>query len=74
MLFRRKRKLRRLENEQLLSQIDEHKRRLDSEKRLIEHSIDLSEDVLNRSKITGIYILVLIKRSRERHVDKNKLQ
>ena len=73
MLFRKKNKLRELENTRLFEQLEAHKVQVDSEKILIERSIDPSDDVLNRAKITEAIYSFLLREARERKASKNKL-
>ncbi|MFC0560278.1 YaaL family protein [Halalkalibacter alkalisediminis] len=74
MLFRKKSKLRKLENIRLFEQLESHKVQVDSEKNLIERSIDPSDDVLNRAKITEAIYSFLLREARERQASKNKLR
>ncbi len=73
MLFRKKQKLRRLENGRLMVQIEEHKRRLDSQKQLIMRSVDPSDDVLQRKNITESLYSFLLREARQRRANKNEL-
>ncbi|TWI52858.1 YaaL family protein [Halalkalibacter nanhaiisediminis] len=73
MLFRKRQKLRKLENSQLLMQIEGHKHRLDSQKNLIAHSVDPSDDVLQRTNITEALYSFLLREARQRKATKNEL-
>lgn len=73
MLFRKKKKLRKSENVRLFDQIEIHKLQIDSEKNLIKRSIDPSDDVLNRAKITEAIYSFLLREAREQQASKNKL-
>ncbi|MDT8862962.1 YaaL family protein [Alkalihalobacillus sp. MEB130] len=73
-MFRRKQKLRKLENALLLTILEDQKMKLDSEKQLIKRSIDPSEDVQNRTKVTESIYSFLLREARERQINKNELR
>lgn len=73
MLFRKRQKLRKFENSRLFIQIEEHKRRLDSQKQLIGRSVDPSDEVLQRKKITESLYSFLLREARQRRASKNEL-
>ncbi|MCL7749886.1 MULTISPECIES: YaaL family protein [Halalkalibacter] len=73
-MFRKKQKLRKQENAQLFKHLEEQKEKLDSEKQLIQRSIDPSDDVLNRAKVTEAVYSFLLREARKRQVSKNELR
>ncbi|MFC0470348.1 YaaL family protein [Halalkalibacter kiskunsagensis] len=73
MLFGKKQKLRKIENARLFQHLEEQKRKLDSEKQLIERSIDPSEEVLYRIKVTEVIYSFLLREARERRASMNEL-
>ncbi|ARK28417.1 YaaL family protein [Halalkalibacter krulwichiae] len=74
MLFRKKHKLRKSENLRLFEQVEKHKIQIDSEKQLINRSIDPSDDVLIRAKVTEAIYSFLLREARERQASKDKLR
>jgi hypothetical protein len=74
VLFRKKKKLRQSENLRLFEQLEMHKAQVDSEKQLIKRSIDPSDDVLNRAKVTEAIYSFLLREARERQARKDKLR
>ncbi|MCM2676478.1 YaaL family protein [Shouchella plakortidis] len=73
MFFRKKGKLRMEENERLLNHIEVTKERYDNQRQLIEHSVDPSEDVISRMKLTEAKYSFLIREARIRRARKNSL-
>ncbi|WP_227940117.1 YaaL family protein [Alkalihalobacillus deserti] len=73
MLFRKKSKLRKSENIRLIEQLEQHKQQVDSEKVLINRSIDPSDDVLNHVKITEAIYSFLLREARARQASKDEL-
>ncbi|MCK0473938.1 YaaL family protein [Halalkalibacter sp. APA_J-10(15)] len=72
MFFKRKGKIREQQHRLLLSQLEMLKGKLDEQKQLINRSIDPSDEVLNRAKITeGLYSL-LLREARANHASKSK--
>ncbi|WP_235820580.1 YaaL family protein [Halalkalibacter krulwichiae] len=74
VLFRKKHKLRKSENLRLFEQVEKHKIQIDSEKQLINRSIDPSDDVLIRAKVTEAIYSFLLREARERQASKDKLR
>ncbi|GAE37258.1 YaaL family protein [Halalkalibacter akibai] len=73
MLFRKKHKIRYAENLRLFEQLEKQKSQVDSEKQLIKRSIDPSDDVLNRAKVTEAIYSFLLREARERRASKDTL-
>jgi hypothetical protein len=72
MFFKRK-KLREDENNNLYWQLEVQKRKLDNQKELLKHSVDPSEDVLYRTKVTESIYSFLLREARISHRKKNGL-
>ncbi|MEN0641601.1 YaaL family protein [Alkalicoccobacillus gibsonii] len=73
MFFRKKGKLRMEENERLLNHIEVTKERYDNQRQLLEHSVDPSEDVIARMKLTEAKYSFLLREARIRHARRDKL-
>jgi hypothetical protein len=73
VLFWKKQKLRKMENARLFEHLEEQKEKLDSEKQLIERSIDPSEEVLCRLRVTEMIYSFLLREARERRASKDEL-
>lgn len=73
MLFRKKGKLRREENERLFYIIETLKERYDLQRQLIEHSVDPSDDVILRMKLTEAKYSLLLREARIRNARMNRL-
>ncbi|WP_017729633.1 YaaL family protein [Halalkalibacterium ligniniphilum] len=71
MLFQKKRSIRRNEDERLLAMIEEEKRLLESQQCIVSRSVDPSEEVLLRLKMTEMKYLFLLKEARIRKTTKN---
>ena len=61
MLFRKKGKIRKMENIRLIEQIEYQKYLLGNQKELVEKSVEPSEDVLLKLKLTEAKYLFLLK-------------
>ncbi|WP_237563788.1 YaaL family protein [Halalkalibacter okhensis] len=73
-MFRKKQKLRKQENAHLFKYLEGQKEKLDSEKQLIQRSIDPSDDVLNRAKVSEAVYSFLLREARNQKVSKNELR
>ncbi|WP_216831794.1 YaaL family protein [Alkalihalobacterium elongatum] len=66
MLFKKKQRIRKVENERLLSLIDEMKQQLTNQQLLVKKSLDPSPMVLNELKITEAKYFFLLREARVR--------
>ncbi|MCM3763212.1 YaaL family protein [Alkalihalobacillus oceani] len=71
MFFSKKQRLRAQEDERLIQLIEDHKHSLDSQQQLIRRSVEPSEDVLQRKKITDSLYSFLLREARARHATKD---
>ncbi|WP_054708377.1 YaaL family protein [Bacillus sp. JCM 19041] len=72
--FRKKRMLRKEEDDRLYIQMESIKERLDYTKRLVEHSVDPSEEILGEVKRVEMLYSLLLREARVRHVRKPKMR
>ncbi|WP_088106146.1 YaaL family protein [Halalkalibacter urbisdiaboli] len=73
MLFRRKGIIRKKENERLLENIEIMKQRYNNQKHVIYHSVEPSDEVVFRAKLTESLYTFLLREARVRKATKNKL-
>lgn len=73
MFFKNKNKIRDREYNHLLFHLEELKSKLDNQKQLIERSLDPSDDVLFRAKITESLYSLLLREARVGLEKKNGL-
>jgi hypothetical protein len=73
MLFRRKGKLREKENEWLLEYIELMKQRYNNQKQIIQHSVEPSDEVVFRAKLTESLYTFLLREARVRKTTRNRL-
>ncbi|TSB44647.1 YaaL family protein [Alkalicoccobacillus porphyridii] len=73
MFFRKRGKLRREENDQLFYHIETLKERYDLQRQLIEHSVDPSDDVISRMKLSEAKYSFLLREARIRKARMNRL-
>ncbi|MCT8136345.1 YaaL family protein [Anaerobacillus sp. CMMVII] len=72
MLFKKKGKLRKAENKRLIEQIEIQKHLLMNQKELVGRSVDPSEDVLLKLKVTEAKYLFMLKEARVRKTNMEK--
>ncbi|TES47367.1 DUF2508 family protein [Halalkalibacterium halodurans] len=70
MFFRKKGKIRKIEDERLLAFIEKQKKQLEMQQQMVENSVDPSEEVLYRLKLTKVKYLFLLKEARVRNTSK----
>ncbi|BAB03756.1 YaaL family protein [Halalkalibacterium halodurans] len=70
MFFRKKGKIRKIEDERLLAFIEKQKKQLEMQQQMVENSVDPSEEVLYRLKLTKAKYLFLLKEARVRNTSK----
>ncbi|MFV8830432.1 YaaL family protein [Alkalihalobacterium sp. APHAB7] len=71
MFFKKKHRIRKEENERLLTLIDEMKQKLTNHQLLVNKSLDPSPMVLNELKVTEAKYLFLLREARIRHTTKS---
>lgn len=72
MFLKKKGKIREQQHRLLLNQLEKLKAKVDEQKQLIDRSIDPSEEVMNRAKITEALYSLLLREARASHARKNK--
>lgn len=72
MLFKKKGKIRKLENERLVTQIESLKSKWVSQNELVRKSVDPSEEVMLNVKLTEAKYLFLLKEARKRNTSMGK--
>ncbi|QOY37435.1 YaaL family protein [Anaerobacillus isosaccharinicus] len=72
MLFKKKGKIRRDENIRLVEQIEIQKQLLMHQKELVEKSVDPSEEVILKLKVTEAKYLFMLKEARARRTNMEK--
>ncbi|OIJ16231.1 hypothetical protein BKP35_04455 [Anaerobacillus arseniciselenatis] len=72
MLFRKKGKIRKAEDDRLIAHIDELKAKLMNQKQLVQNSVDPPEDVIYNMKLTEAKYLFLLKEARNRKTSMGK--
>lgn len=72
MLFKKKGKIRKLENERLVSHIEILKRKWMDQSDLVRKSVDPSEEVMLNVKLTEAKYLFLLKEARKRNTSMGK--
>jgi hypothetical protein len=74
MLFKKKGKIRKAENDRLVQEIELQKRLLINQKELVEKSVDPSEAVILKLKVTEAKYLFMLKEARVRKTNMENLK
>lgn len=72
MFLKKKGKIREGQHLLLLNQLEMLKKKVDEQKQIIDRSIDPSEEVLNRAKITEALYSLLLREARANNVKRSK--